>query len=85
MKRLVGVGEEDDDGELDAGVLGSIPFAETMQTTRRSEWNKLRLEASSLVGAISDHDELGFRPGFYKQRETLWERREERGSGCSER
>ena len=52
LKKLVGVGEEVDDGELDAGVPGSIPLAGTMQTTRRSEWNKLRLEASSPVGAM---------------------------------
>ena len=61
-KRLIWVEEEVDDGELDAGFLGSIPFAETMQTTRQSEWDQLRLEASSPVGAISDHGELGFRP-----------------------
>ena len=64
MKRLVGVGEEDDGGELDAGGLVSIPFAETMQTTRRSERNQPRLEASSPVAANSDHGGLGFRPGF---------------------
>ena len=69
LKKLVGVGEEVDDGELDAGVPGSILLAETMQTTRRSDWDQLRLEMSSPVGAILDHGELGFRPCSYKQRE----------------
>ena len=72
LKKLVGVREEVDDGELDAGVPSSIPLAETMQTTRRIEWNLLRLEASSPVGAMSNHGELGFRPCSYKQRETPW-------------
>ena len=34
LKKLIGVGEEVDDGELDAGVPGSILLAETMQTMR---------------------------------------------------
>ena len=72
LKKLCGVEEEVDDGELDAGVPGSILLTETMQTTRRSEWNKLRLEASSPVGATSNHGELGFRPCSYKQGETPW-------------
>ena len=39
MKGLVGVGDEDGDGELETGSLDPIPFAETMQTTRRREWD----------------------------------------------
>ena len=72
MKKLVGVGEEVDDGELDARVPGSIPLTETMQTTRRSERSKLRIEAISPVGAMSNHGDLGFRPCSYKRRETPW-------------
>ena len=54
-KMLAGVGDENDDGELDAGSLNSFLLAETTSTARRSERDQPQLEASSTVAAISDH------------------------------
>ena len=53
-KMLTGVGDENDDSELDAGSLGSILLAETMSMARRSERDQPRLEASSTVAVIAD-------------------------------
>ena len=53
-KTLVGVRDEDDDGELDAGVLGLIPCAGVLNSTTWRRCCRRRSKASFTVAEFDD-------------------------------